>query len=249
VQTKVSEIQSYFYSCDSLYKQLNLQRVPKHIAIIMDGNGRWAKQRGFMRIRGHEHARTSVRECVKTCGELGVKALSLFAFSTENWSRPKEEVDFLFKLFQMTLEQEGDELNKSSVFLRVSGDRTQLPDWLNKTLDSSIKNLSGNHGLVLNLAVNYGGKQDILQAVNKVISVGSKITEGEFEKALYTNGLPDVDLLIRTSGELRISNFFLWQAAYAELYFTPVLWPDFRREHLLEAILDFQKRNRRFGAI
>lgn len=244
------EIPEYFCPCSSLYLQVDLKRLPKHIAIIMDGNGRWAKKQGFLRFKGHEHARASVRECVRSCGELGVEALSLFAFSMENWKRPKEEVYFLLNLFKKTLEEEREELDQNNVRLRIAGDRKALPEWLNSAIDETGEALRDNTGLLLNLAINYGGKQDILQAVNKWSEMRgqrSEVTEEDFEKCLYTNGLPPVDLMIRTSGELRISNFFLWQAAYAELYFTPVLWPDFRRQHLLEAILDYQKRDRRFG--
>lgn len=249
-----SAIPEYFSHCSSLYLQVDPTRVPRHIAIIMDGNGRWARQKGLLRVRGHEHARASVREAARACGEIGVKALSLFAFSTENWKRPPGEVDFLLHFLKTTLEDEAKDLSDENVSLRVSGDLGALPDWLNLTLSNSVKALQANTGLILNLAINYGGKQDIVQAMNKMLEARSlksevEISEDEFEKYLYTSGLPDVDLLIRTSGELRISNFFLWQAAYAELYFTPLLWPDFRREHVLEAVLEYQKRQRRFGGL
>ncbi|MBI4063914.1 MAG: di-trans,poly-cis-decaprenylcistransferase [Elusimicrobia bacterium] len=221
----------------------------------MDGNGRWARGKGWTRIFGHEHGRDSVREAVKTSGELGVKALSLFAFSTENWSRPKEEVEFLMRLFDRTLREETQEMAASNVRLRTSGDLSRFPAWLQETIRHSVETLSGNTGLILNLAVNYGGKQDILQAVNRlqegyrIQDTGYRVTEEEFEKHLQTSGLPAVDLLIRTSAEQRISNFFLWQAAYAEFVFMDVYWPDFRRQHLLKAILEYQGRDRRFGNV
>lgn len=245
-----SAVPSYFSSCASIFLQLDLKRIPKHIAIIMDGNGRWAKSKGWMRVRGHEAATASVRESVRACGELGVSVLSLFAFSTENWSRPKEEVEFLFKLFQKTLESELEELKANNVRLRLCGDAGPLPEWLKATIRRCEEALAANTGLILNLAVNYGGKQDILNAVNQAVKGGAKkITEEIIAEHLLTDGLPDVDLMVRTSGELRISNFFLWQAAYAELYFPKILWPDFRREHLLEAVLEYQSRDRRFGNV
>ncbi|MBI4667589.1 MAG: di-trans,poly-cis-decaprenylcistransferase [Elusimicrobia bacterium] len=252
--SNIIPLPAYFERYRELFSKLDREHIPCHAAIIMDGNGRWARQRGLVRYRGHEHAMKSVRESVRASAELGLKALSLFAFSTENWKRPKEEVAFLLRLFDRTLANELDELCGNNVRFMCSGDRQKLPDWLNKTIDRAGEMLAKNTGLILNLAVNYGGKQDILQAVNKLLKGGARsaqreITETEFEKALFTGNLPPVDLMIRTSGEQRISNFFLWQAAYAELIFLDVLWPDFRRQHLLEAVIEYQNRDRRFGAI
>lgn len=313
----------YFSSCQELGAKIDLSRIPSHIAVIMDGNGRWARQRGWKRILGHDHARESVREAVRSCGELGVKVLSLFAFSTENWSRPREEVNFLFRLFEHTLSEEVAEMCRNNVRLRFCGkaesspedsalpteqgrpprgpakevqnlrekilpsptrkagtparsaenspefsalpsrareagtrarSQEELPDWLIRRIDESIGICRNNTGLIVNLVINYGGKQDILQAVNRLLQLeaGSwklEVTEEEFEKHLLTGELPAVDLMIRTSSERRLSNFFLWQSAYAEFVVMPVLWPDFRREHMLEAILEYQRRDRRFGSI
>ncbi len=252
VDEKSLQTSGYFKQQQEEWSKVDFARVPAHIAIIMDGNGRWAKERGWQRVMGHENARTSVRESVRACGELGVKVLSLFAFSTENWTRPKQEVDFLFELFKRTLEGERQELADNNVRLSVCGDRARLPAWLDKSISAVEDALAKNTGLLLNLAVNYGGKQDVLRATQRLMASGkdpAKVTADDLTAQLYTAGLPDVDLLIRTSGEQRISNFFLWQAAYAELCFLPVLWPDFRREHLLGAVLEYQGRSRRFGAL
>ncbi|MBI2070142.1 MAG: di-trans,poly-cis-decaprenylcistransferase [Elusimicrobia bacterium] len=248
-----ASVPSYFEKYPGLYRNLDLTRIPAHVAIIMDGNGRWARQKGWQRFLGHQHATESVRESVKTAGELGVKVLSLFAFSTENWSRPREEVEFLLRLFDRTLRDEMQDMNQNNVRLRLCGERDRLPDWLNATIDEAMKLMAGNTGLILNLVVNYGGKQDILQAADKIAESrragGGPVTEEEFQKLLLTGDLPPVDLLVRTSGENRISNFFLWQAAYAELVFIKILWPDFRREHFLDALLEYQRRDRRFGGV
>ena len=222
--------------------------LPRHIAVIMDGNGRWAKKRGLPRIFGHRAGTKSVKEAVKVCGELGITALTLYAFSTENWSRPKAEVGALMGLLSKMLSSEVDELDKSGVRLKAVGRLNELPQRVQDDLNRAIEKLKSNKGLTLNLALNYGGRQEITDAVNELLKSGvKKVDEKSFSNHLYTAGLPDPDLMIRTSGEMRISNFLLYQLAYAELYVTPVLWPDFRREHLMKAIADFQARERRFG--
>jgi len=231
-----------------LFEELVKKPLPRHIAIIMDGNGRWAKKRGYPRIVGHQKGAESVREAVKSCGELGVEVLTLYTFSTENWSRPKNEINGLMNLLCAMLKKETDNLNKNNVFLRVSGKLNELPEKVQKELHVSIDKLKNNTGLILNLALNYGARQEILDAVNKILALGIKsVDENSFKNYLYTASLPDPDLLIRTSGEYRISNFLLYQIAYSELYITPVLWPDFRKLELYSAIQDYQKRERRFG--
>ncbi len=222
--------------------------LPRHVAIIMDGNGRWAKKRGFPRIYGHRAGSETVRRMVEACGELGVEVLTLYAFSTENWRRPRLEVDALMKLLCMKLNSEAEELNKKGVRLQTIGRTRDLPESVQAELKKTIQKLEHNRGLILNLALNYGGRQEIVDAVNQILKSGvKKIDEEAFSEALYTRGLSDPDLLIRTSGEQRISNFLLYQTAYSEFYVTPVLWPDFKKEHLYEAIFAYQNRERRFG--
>lgn len=229
---------------------LDPRRLPRHVAIIMDGNGRWAESKGLPRVAGHKTGVDSVREAVRTCGELGVEVLTLYAFSTENWLRPAAEVGELMRLLGWVLENEVKEMNRNHVRLMASGRTNSLPKPVVAQLDKAIERLKNNTGLILNLALNYGARQEIVDAVNAAIVEGVKtIDERAVARHLYTNGLPDPDLVIRTSGEMRISNFLLWQIAYAELYVTPVFWPDFRKPHLFAAIADYQKRNRRFGGI
>ena len=230
--------------------------LPRHIAIIMDGNGRWAKRRGLPRIAGHREGIRSVRDIVEACGMLGIGVLSLYTFSTENWRRPKEEVSALMKLLLQTVRNEIQELVRKNVRLTLAGDLDTLPADTRKAMGKAITMTQNSTGLVLNLALNYGGREEIVRAVQ---GVARRVRQGELdpeaitardvEQHLYTHGLPDPDLLIRTSGEFRISNFLLWQLAYAEIHITDVLWPDFRREHLVRAIVDFQGRERRFGGI
>ncbi|WP_461532092.1 isoprenyl transferase [Sinomicrobium sp.] len=233
---------------------IDKQRLPEHIAIIMDGNGRWAKQRGKLRVFGHENGAKSVREVVEGCAELGVKQLTLYAFSTENWNRPKLEVDTLMRLLITSLGKELKTLNKNDIRLNVIGSRELLPNAVLKKLEAAIEKTRNNSRMTLTIALSYGSRDEIVHAVkaigtkvkNNIISV-EDIDESVINEHLYTQDLPDVDLLIRTSGELRISNFMLWQIAYAELYFTETLWPDFNKEKLYEAILNYQNRERRFG--
>lgn len=227
------------------------KKIPEHIAIIMDGNGRWAKKRHLPPIFGHREGVKSFKEIVRECGKLGVKYLSVYAFSTENWGRPKEEVDFLMDLFYKTIEKELSKLNKENVKIRFLGRLQLFSRKLQELMKKTEKKLSNNTGLNLNILVSYGSRAEIVDAVNlansKRQTADSKITEEEIEKHLYTSGMPDPDLLIRTANEMRISNFLLWQIAYSEIFITPVLWPDFRKESLLEAISEYNKRERRYG--
>ncbi len=228
--------------------------LPRHIAIIMDGNGRWAKQRGLPRVAGHNEGINSVREVTRECGKLGIKVLTLYTFSVENWSRPKSEVSALMTLLLRTIRNEIDELHKNNVRLTLIGHLTDLPDDPLKSLMEGVAKTSQNTGLNLNLALSYGGRVEILDAARAIAKdvlegrIGlDDINEKLFSDYLYTRGMPDPDLLIRTSGELRISNFLLWQMAYTEIYVTETLWPDFRNKELLLAIREYQKRERRFG--
>ncbi|KPJ59904.1 MAG: hypothetical protein AMJ46_09020 [Latescibacteria bacterium DG_63] len=230
--------------------------LPGHVAIIMDGNGRWAKRRGLPRIQGHRAGRKAVREVVEGCVELGIKVLSLYTFSVENWNRPQREVSALMRFLERTLCEEREELKRNNVALGVIGRVADLPESVRKTLDETIRFLEGGSALLLNLALSYGGRAEIVDAVRKISTDTSgrrvkpeEVDERLFERYLYTAGLPDPDLLIRTSGELRISNFLLWQLAYAEIWVTATLWPDFRKRHLFQAVRDFQTRQRRFGRI
>ncbi len=229
-------------------------RLPRHVAIIMDGNGRWARKRGLPRIAGHKVGLESVRAMVRACSSWGIPYLTLYAFSSENWRRPKDEVSFLMRLLQVYLKQEVAELHENRVRLNAIGRLQQLPAAARAELKRSIAKLAKNDGLTLTLALNYGGQQDIVDAAKKAVALAAKkrlkkLDEASFSQLLSTRGLPDVDLVIRSSGELRLSNFLLWQTAYAEVYFTPTLWPDFRQPQLLEALKDFARRERRFGDI
>ncbi|MCX7045349.1 MAG: isoprenyl transferase [Candidatus Sumerlaeota bacterium] len=240
-----------------LLAKIDRARVPRHIAIIMDGNGRWAKKAGFIeRLRGHEAAAESVRASVRGCGQAGVSALTLYAFSTENWKRPAHEVAGLMRLLERFCKSEIPELNENNVRMTTSGEIDQLPAYTRRALANTIKALASNTGLVLNLALNYGGRQEITRAARALareVRAGrldpEAISEGDLAARLYHPELGDPDLLIRTSGELRVSNFMLWEIAYAEIVVTPTLWPDFRKSHLFEAILEYQKRDRRYGGI
>ncbi len=235
---------------DLLLHKIDRTRLPRHVAIIMDGNGRWAKKRSLPRLWGHRVGTKSVREVVESAGQLGIEVLTLYAFSTENWARPKTEVGGLMRLLKGTLKREESHLHKNNVRLETIGDIKQLPSDVQEQLSKTRLFLSKNTGLTLVLALNYGGRHDIIQAANKAIAAGHKtLSEELFQSHLSTAAFPDPDLLIRTSGELRVSNFLLWQIAYAELHVTPTLWPDFRKEHFYEAILDFQSRDRRFGGV
>lgn len=233
---------------------INKDSLPEHIAIIMDGNGRWAKQKGKLRVFGHENGTKSVRKVVEACARLGVANLTLYAFSTENWKRPKVEVQTLMKLLVSSLRKELKTLQKNEIRLQAIGTLEALPEKARKELLEVIEKTQNNQRMTLTLALSYGSREELKTAVreiadkvkNNIISPDD-IDEKLINNHLYTHDLPDVDLLIRTSGEHRISNFLLWQIAYAELYFTSTLWPDFTEEHLFEAILNYQNRERRFG--
>lgn len=237
-----------------LKSKINLEKLPRHIAVIMDGNGRWAKEHGMPRVFGHRNGVKAVRETTEACTELGVQYLTLYAFSTENWNRPEAEVNALMTLLVETIKKEIKTLNENGVRLKAIGDLNRLPEKSRKTLLQAIEDTKQNPRMTLVLALNYSAKWEIVEAARKLAQAAKAgeiepqaINEEAFANALSTNGIPDPELLIRTSGENRISNFLLWQIAYAELYFTPTLWPDFRREHLYQAIIDFQNRERRFG--
>ncbi len=233
---------------------INKETLPQHLAIIMDGNGRWAKQKGMLRVFGHENGTKAVRKTVEACAQLGIKNLTLYAFSTENWNRPKTEVDTLMNLLIKSLKKELKTLQENKIKLNSIGNLEKLPESARVELLEVINKTKSNEQMTLTLALSYGSREELVSAVkqisdkvkNNIISPES-IDETIINQHLYTHNLPDVDLVIRTSGEHRISNFLLWQIAYAEFYFTEVLWPDFREEHLYEAIISYQKRERRFG--
>ena len=239
--------------------QLSIQAkaaLPAHVAIIMDGNGRWAKQRNLPRVEGHRHGVESVRAVVRAAGEVGIKYLTLYAFSVENWNRPKDEVDTLMKYLARFLKGEIGELNRNNVSLAVIGQIYRLPEFVQDQLRKTQEALAKNNGLTLILALSYGGRTEIVEAVR---SIAAKVKQGRLEPAeinekvfaehLYTRHWPDPDLLIRTSGELRVSNFLLWQISYSELVVTPTLWPDFRRPQFFEALEEYTRRHRRFGSV
>lgn len=235
-------------------EHLDKDNLPQHLAIIMDGNGRWASQRGKNRVFGHTKGIKSVQVVVEEAARLGISYLTLFAFSTENWSRPKEEIGTLMELLVRSLRNEFEKLLKNQIRLEAIGSIDQLPDKVQEELNHVIQATKNNDKMVLTLALSYGGREDLVQALQKIatgvknnIISPEKIDQSIINKHLYTRKLPDIDLLIRTSGEQRISNFMLWQAAYAELYFTSVYWPDFREGHLHDALLNYQNRERRFG--
>ena len=238
----------------SLKEQINIERLPKHIAVIMDGNGRWAKERGKPRIFGHQSAIQSVREINEACAELGVRYLTLYTFSTENWKRPIDEVSGLMRLFGQTMRNETATLIKNGIRLRVSGDMDMMPKDTLRMLNETLEKTKDCSKMTLNLALSYSGRWEITEAARKIAHEAKEgrldpesITEDVFSNHLVMADMPDPELLIRTSGELRISNFLLWQLAYSELFFTDKYWPDFRKEDLYEAILNFQHRERRFG--
>jgi undecaprenyl diphosphate synthase len=235
---------------------MSQQTVPRHVAIIMDGNGRWAKERGLPRREGHRAGAESVRECVETCEQLGVEFLTLYAFSSENWNRPQQEVSGLMNILKSYLVSELGRMEKNQIRLHCIGDISRLPDGVRQTLQESISRTSANDKMVLNLALSYGARDEICMAVRALVrSCAQGTTRPEqidpqlLADHLYTAGQPDPDLLIRTGGEQRLSNFLLWQASYAEIYFTETMWPDFRKPAYLKALADFQRRERRFGKI
>ena len=234
----------------ALMEQIEKENLPKHIAITMDGNGRWAKDKGKLRIFGHQHGVKAVRETVEAAAEIGIKFLTLYAFSTENWKRSEREVNALMTLLISTISKETKTLMKNDICLNAIGNLSQLPKKCEQELEQAIEKTKNNKRMTLILALSYSGRWEIVNAVNKIMkekNLRKKLTEEAFQQYLNTKDVPDPELLIRTSGEHRISNFLLWQIAYSELYFTDTLWPDFRKEDLLKAIIDYQKRERRFG--
>jgi len=243
-----------------LLEKLDVSRLPRHIAVIMDGNGRWAQKRHLPRIVGHSTGTESARTTIETCARLNIEALTLYAFSVENWRRPKTEIEFLMKLLRQYIRNEMPLIQRNNIRMRFLGRSDDLPLAVQKDTRDAIEATARNTGMVLSIALNYGGRAEIVDAMNALLaerrrhnghanSTSAPITEEQFARYLYTADLPDPDLLIRTSGEMRVSNFLLWQIAYAEIFVTDVLWPDFNRARLFEALLDFQKRERRYGGI
>jgi undecaprenyl diphosphate synthase len=240
----------------ALLRAIDFARLPRHVAVIMDGNGRWARQRHKPRVEGHRAGIDSVRDVVETSARLGLQVLTLYAFSIENWKRPATEVSTLMGLLKRYLRMELETLLKNNIRFRVIGRMEELPPDVQDELQRGMDRTQGQSGLLFNIALNYGGRAEIADAVKRLVAdvlangrEGARVDEATIASYLYTAGQPDPDLLIRTSGEMRISNFLLWQIAYAEIWVTDVLWPDFRRKHLLQAVLDFQKRERRYGGI
>ncbi|MEO8648086.1 MAG: isoprenyl transferase [Acidobacteriota bacterium] len=239
-----------------LLAELDLAALPHHIAVIMDGNGRWAKKRGRPRIFGHRAGADSVKSIVDTAARLELEAVTLYAFSTENWKRPKAEVSGLMSMLKRFLRSELDEVRRNNIRFQTIGDISALAPDVRSEIAFAVENTSANSGTILSVALNYGGRAEIVRACRRAAEAAiaggrtsDSISEMDIEKNLYTADLPEVDLLIRTSGEMRLSNFLLWQLAYSEIFVTPTLWPDFRRTELLRAVIDYQKRDRRFGAV
>jgi undecaprenyl diphosphate synthase len=238
-----------------LFEKLDLGRLPRHVAVIMDGNGRWAQQRHLPRVAGHRFGTKTARTTIETCARLKIEALTLYAFSVENWRRPKAEIDFLMQLLREYLRREMPLLQKNDIRMKFLGRTDELPRGVQDDVRDAMERTAGNKGMVLCVALNYGGRAEIVDAMNSILAEQNGnagklvITEESLAQHMYTSGLPDPDLLIRTSGEMRVSNFLLWQIAYAELYVTGTLWPDFRQTDLLHSILDYQKRDRRFGGL
>jgi len=237
-----------------LLEKLDLSRLPRHVAVIMDGNGRWAQRRHLPRIAGHRKGTETARTTIETCARLNVGALTLYAFSVENWRRPKNEIDFLMQLLREYIRQEMPLIQRHNIRMRFLGRADDLPAAVQQDTREATQATAKNTGMVLCVALNYGGRAEILDAVSGLVAekggeARGKLSERDLERHLYTAGLPDPDLLIRTSGEMRVSNFLLWQIAYAEIFVTETLWPDFNRARLLEAFLEFQKRDRRYGGL
>ncbi len=236
-----------------LLEKLDLSQLPRHLAVIMDGNGRWAQRRHLPRIAGHKAGTEAARTTIETCARLKIEALTLYAFSVENWRRPKTEIDFLMQLLREYLRQEMPLIQRNNIRMRFLGRADDLPEAVQRDTREAERETAKNTGTVLCVALNYGGRAEIVDAVNQILEErrpgAARVTEEEFAQKMYTAGLPDPDLLVRTSGEMRVSNFLLWQIAYAEIYVTETLWPDFSRARLLEAFVDYQKRERRYGGI
>ena len=241
---------------EALLGRVVWERLPRHIGIIMDGNGRWAARRGQPRVAGHRAGVEAVRAAVDTGARLGLQALTLYAFSTDNWKRPRFEVDALMRMLKRYLRLELDSIDRQSIRFQTIGRTGELAESVRREIDKAVARTAANSGMVLSVALNYGGRAEIVDACRAVVRrlqaegrQPDEISEADIEQSLYTHGLPELDLLVRTSGEMRISNFLLWQAAYSEIYVTETLWPDFRRLDLLEAVVNFQSRDRRFGGL
>jgi undecaprenyl diphosphate synthase len=237
---------------DRLLQQLDLARLPRHVAVIMDGNGRWARKRRLPRIAGHRAGISAVRELVETCARIELPVLTVYAFSKENWKRPKAEVDFLMDLLREYMRKELDDLRANNIRVQVVGRMYELPEVVQDVLQEAVAATAGNTGLVFNLALSYGGRAEIVDAARALIREGVRaedVDEAAFARRLYTGGQPDPDMVVRTGGELRVSNFLLWQIAYAELVMSDTLWPDFKKRDLFLALLEFQRRERRFGGL
>jgi len=241
---------------ERLLTELDATKLPQHIAVIMDGNGRWAQRRHLPRIAGHRAGVQSARAIIETCAKLHIPALTLYAFSMENWRRPKAEIDFLMRLLREYLRKELPVIHRNNIRFMVIGRPDQLPEAVRADVDRAMQQTAGNSGMQLAVALNYGGRAELVDAFNRILDrvrnnglATARVDEEMISQHLYTAGLPDPDLLIRTSGEMRVSNFLLWQIAYAEIYVTETLWPDFTRAQLFEALLDFQKRERRYGGL
>jgi undecaprenyl diphosphate synthase len=238
-----------------LLTKLDLARLPRHVAVIMDGNGRWAQRKHLPRVAGHKVGTQTARSTIETCARLKIEALTLYAFSVENWRRPKTETDFLMQLLREYLRTEMPLIQRNNIRMRFLGRSSELPSGVQQDMRNAEEKTAGNGGMTLCLALNYGGRAEIVDAANAILAErsaqgnGAPITEEDLSRRLYTQGLPDPDLLIRTSGEMRVSNFLLWQIAYAEIFVTETLWPDFNRARLLESFVEFQKRERRYGGI
>jgi undecaprenyl diphosphate synthase len=238
-----------------LLEKLDLENLPRHVAVIMDGNGRWAQRRHLPRVAGHRKGVQSARTTIESCARLNIEALTLYAFSVENWRRPKTEIDFLMALLREYLRKEMPLIQRNNIRMRFLGRIEELPEGVQQDTREAVELTSGNTGMVLCLALNYGGRAELVDAINAVLAerngsgAPGRVTEEQISRRLYTAGLPDPDLLIRSSGEMRVSNFLLWQIAYAEIYVTDTLWPDFNRAKLFEALVEFQRRERRYGGI
>ena len=238
-----------------LLAKVDLARLPRHVAVIMDGNGRWAQRKHLPRVAGHRSGTQTARSTIETCARLKIEALTLYAFSVENWRRPKTETDFLMQLLREYLRQEMPLIQRNNIRMRFLGRSSELPAGVQHDMREAVEKTAKNSGMVLCLALNYGGRAEIVDALNAILAqrnaegLRAPITEEEVSQRLYTTGLPDPDLLIRSSGEMRVSNFLLWQIAYAEIFVTETLWPDFNRARLLESFVEFQKRERRYGGI
>ena len=232
-----------------MISELDKNLLPQHVAVIMDGNGRWAKERGLARVAGHNEGMKALREIVRHSSDLGIRYLTVYAFSTENWKRSQEEVSGIFKLLVLYVKSELAELNRNKVKMQILGDVSKLPEDAQKAVALAVETTKDNDGLIFNIAINYGGRAEVIMAVNKAVKEGKEQSEESFAELLYTSGMPDPDVIIRTGNEFRISNFLIWQCAYSEIVISPVYWPDFTPEEYEKCLLEYEKRDRRFGGV